>query len=153
MARAGLPGLIPLENPDMSQFKAHIDANATRITFPAKPDESIRAMLKGAGFRWSRDGYWWRRGCKGAADFIAALDRKLSPDRPDGACWRCQSPQGFFRPQGAATPVYCNPCFALAKGEGPLGADDAPFEKPEHTCRADRFDMDYEDRCRDACGL
>ena len=136
----------------MSQFTHHIDANATRIAFPSKPSEAIRALLKGAGFRWSPSGgFWWRRGCKGAEDFILALDRKLNPDRPDGGCWRCQSPQGFFRPQGAATPVYCDACFA-------------ELSKPEHTCagmhdvscdacHTDRFDLDYEDRCRDACGL
>ena len=125
----------------MSQFTHHIDANATRIAFPSKPSEAIRALLKGAGFRWSPSGgFWWRRGCKGAADFILALDRKLNPDRPDGACWRCQSPQGFFRPQGAATPVYCDACFA-------------DLSKPEHTCAGMRLDLDYEDRCRDACGL
>jgi hypothetical protein len=119
----------------MTQFTTHIDAHATRIAFPAKPSEAIRAMLKGAGFRWSpQSGHWWRRGCKGAADFITALDRKLNPDRPDGACWRCKSPNGYFRPQGAATPVYCDTCHA-------------ELTKP------DRSDLDYEDRCRDACGL
>lgn len=130
----------------MTQFTHHIDANATCIAFDSKPAEPIRAMLKSAGFRWSpANGHWWRRGCKGAADFILALDKKLNPDRPDGACWRCQSPNGFFRPQGAATPVYCNACHALAKaGDGPLGTDDGQI---------DRFDMAYEDQCRDACGL
>lgn len=112
--------------------------DSTRITFPAKPSETIRALLKGAGFRWSPSGgFWWRRGCNGAADFIAALDRKLNPGRLDGACWRSQSPQGFFRSQGAATPVYCDACQAA------LSVTPAP----------DRFDMAYEDDCRTACGL
>ena len=119
-------------------FTHSFDADSTRISFPAKPSDAIRALLKGAGFRWSPSGgFWWRRGCKGGADFVAALDRKLNPGRPDGACWRCQSPQGFFRPQGAATPVYCDACHAA------LSAPPAP----------DRFDMDYEDNCRAACGL
>ena len=119
----------------MAQFTHHIDANATRIAFPSKPSDAIRSMMKAAGFRWSPEsGYWWRRGCAGAADFIAALDRKLNPDRPDGACWRCQSPNGFFRPQGAAAPVHCDACHAA-------------LTVP------DRSDMDYEDQCRAACGL
>jgi hypothetical protein len=121
----------------MSQFTYHIESSDTRITFPAKPSEAIRALLKGAGFRWSPSaGCWWRRGCKGAADFNTALDRKLNPGRPDGACWKCQSPHGFFRPQGAATPVYCDTCHA-------------EHGKTDY----DGFDLDYEDRCRDACGL
>jgi len=120
----------------MSQFTYSIGPD-TRITFPSKPPEAIRALLKGAGFRWSPSaGCWWRRGCKGTADFITALDRKLNPGRPDGACWKCKSPQGFFRPQGAATPVYCDACHAEQA-------------KPVF----DRFDLEYEDRCRTACNL
>ena len=136
----------------MTQFTYSIESSDTRITFPSKPSEAIRALLKGAGFRWSPSaGCWWRRGCKGAADFITALDRKMNPNRADGACWRCQAPAGFFRPHGAATPVYCDACFAIAKaGQGPLGKDDGLFDKPDH---ADRFDLDFEDRCRDACSL
>jgi hypothetical protein len=122
----------------MTQFTYRIESTDTRITFPSKPSEAIRALLKGAGFRWSPSaGCWWRRGCKGAADFIAALDRKMNPGRPDGACWRCKAPEGFFRPQGAATPVYCDVCNQA------LNASPAP----------DRFDLDFEDRCSEACEL
>ena len=124
----------------MSQFTYSIESSDTRITFPSKPSESIRSMLKSAGFRWSPAGFWWRRGCKGAADFITALDRRLNPDRPDGACWRCQSPEGFFRPQGAATPVYCDACHSATSGA-------------QGECAPDRFDLDYEDQCREMCGL
>lgn len=129
----------------MTQFTYTIGPD-TRIAFPSKPSEAIRAILKGAGFRWSPStACWWRRGCQGAADFIAALDRAMNPGRPDGACWRCTSPQGFFRPQGAATPIYCDACHAQAKaGKGPLGTEDGAF---------DRFDLDFEDRCRATCGL
>ncbi|OAI40552.1 hypothetical protein AYO40_04685 [Planctomycetaceae bacterium SCGC AG-212-D15] len=82
-----------------------------RIRFSDKPDERIRAMLKANGFRWSPAvGQWWRTRVGGAADFLAALDKVLNPGRPDGACWRCNSPNGFFRRQGAATPVYCDSC-------------------------------------------
>jgi hypothetical protein len=122
----------------MPALFTHTIGPDTRIAFPSKPSEEIRALLKGAGFRWSPSaGCWWRRGVRGAADFLAALDRKLNPSRPDGACWRCRAPEGFFRPHGAAMPVYCNPCWAT------LNAAPHP----------DRFDLDYEDRCRGACGL
>jgi hypothetical protein len=122
----------------MSTFRYSIGPGDTRITFPEKPSEAIRALLKGAGFRWSpAAGCWWRRGVQGAANFLAALDRKMSPRRPDGACWRCRAPEGYFRPRGAAAPVYCDSCHAA------LNAPQQP----------DRFDLDYEDRCRAACGL
>ncbi|MFL5328952.1 MAG: hypothetical protein ACJ8C4_08540 [Gemmataceae bacterium] len=131
----------------MSKFTFQIGPD-TRITFPAKPDESIRALLKGAGFRWSpAGGCWWRRGVKGAADFIEHLDRKLNPGRPDGACWRCKSPDGFFRNEGAATPVYCDACYSAYKATQP---DSSPFVRRAE--QYDRFDMDYEDRCAAVCG-
>jgi hypothetical protein len=109
-----------------------------RIRFSAKPDERIRGMLKANGFRWSPAAGEWRRSrIAGAADFLAALDRALNPRRTDGPCWRCQAPEGFFRPQGAATPVYCDACHKA------LSAPPAP----------DYLDLAYEDRCREACGL
>jgi hypothetical protein len=111
-------------------FKHSIQPRFVSVTFSAKPDERIRDMLKAHGFRWSPAGHWWRSRVEGAADFLAALDRALNPGRPDGACWRCSSPQGFFRPQGAATPVYCDACYAALTLAG----------------RPDRSDLDYEDR-------
>jgi len=57
----------------MSTF-GYVIGPDTQIVFPAKPSESIRSMLKCAGFRWSPSGgCWWRRGFRGAADFLAAL--------------------------------------------------------------------------------
>ncbi len=95
-------------------------------------------MLKANGFRWSPSaGQWWRRRITGTADFLAALDRAIGPRRPDGACWQCQAPEGYFRPYGAATPVYCDACHKAQRA--------AP--------QIDRFDLDHEDRCREACGL
>ena len=132
----------------MSTFKYSIGSGETRISFLDKPGEEIRSFLKGAGFRWSPSAAcWWRRGYKGAADFLAALERRMNPGRPDGACWRCKSAQGFFRPQGAATPVYCNACWDYVEGKPPKA------ERGEEVPRIDRFDLDYEDRCREACGL
>ena len=90
------------------------------------------------GFRWSpAGGFWWRARVSGAADFLAALHRKIGPRRPDGACWGCQSPDGYFRPQGAAAPVYCDACHKARQPQAdPLGVDRA-----------------YEDSCQDAYGL
>jgi hypothetical protein len=117
----------------MLRFTHSIGAGV-RITFNEKPDERIRSLLKANGFRWSpTGGHWWRTRVGGAADFLAALDRAVGPRKPDGPCWKCKNPDGYFRPRGAATPVYCEACYA---------AEQYP----------DRFDMDYEDRCREACG-
>ena len=119
----------------MLTFSHAISPGQVGVRFSAKPDERIRAMLKANGFRWSpAGGFWWRRRVEGSADFLGALDRAIGPRRPDGACWRCQSPEGYVRPQGAAAPVYCDACHRALTA-------------------SDRSDLDYEDRCRDACGL
>jgi hypothetical protein len=119
-------------------FTHVIETGRANVMFTAKPDERIRSMLKANGFRWSfAGGFWWRWRVEGFADFLAALDRAINPRRPDGACWRCKAPEGFFRPQGAATPVYCDACHPA-------------LNAPSQT---DRFDLDHEDRCRAACGL
>jgi hypothetical protein len=55
-------------------------------------------------------GSWWKRGAQGATDVVAALERLMMPRRPDGACWRCHSPNGYFRNRGTATPVWCDRC-------------------------------------------
>jgi hypothetical protein len=116
-------------------FRSSIQTGHASVTFSEKPPEKIRAMLKAHGFRWSPvGGFWWRSRVKGVADFLAALDRACNPGKPDGACWKCQSPQGFFRRQGAATPVYCDACYAVLN-------------------TPDRTNLDYEDACARACGL
>jgi len=108
-----------------------------RIRFSDKPDARIRAMLKANGFRWSPAGKeWWRSRLAGTADFLTALERAIGPRRPDGPCWVCKAPAGYFRPYGAATPVYCDAC-----------------QEAMNSPPSDRLDQDYEDRCRDACGL
>jgi hypothetical protein len=131
----------------MLTFTYSIDAGV-RIQFSEKPDAHIRSALKSHGFRWSPSaGLWWRRRVDGAADFLTMLERKIGPKKPDGACWECQSPEGYFRPQGAATPVYCDQCHAKRqKGDGPLGTYDGAY-------RPDQIDLAYENSCRDACGL
>jgi hypothetical protein len=115
----------------------HYIGPGIRIRFSGKPDARIRDLLKANGFRWSPGGGdWWRARVGGAADFLAALDRALNPGRPDAPCWKCGDPRGFFRNRGAATPVWCDQCHAAV-----VAAESQP----------DRFDLDYEDRCRDAC--
>src|SRR5262245_24934489 len=154
----------------MIRFASRIDRGVT-IRFPEKPPAEILAILKGAGFRWQRfDASWYRRSIHGAADFLLALERRCNPGRPDGACWDCKAPDGFFRPYGAATPVYCDECHnarvyweSLSKEErerwGKLsqGAE-LPAFKLAYTNRprpdtSDRSDLDYEDECARACGL
>ena len=106
-------------------------------------------MMRANGFRYhysESGGFWSRPRVAGFADFLAALDRALNPGKPDGACWRCNAPEGFFRPFGASTPVYCNACFQAVRAHQ---REHGTFP-PE---RPDRFDLEYEDRCRDACGL
>jgi hypothetical protein len=108
-----------------------------RITFSEKPGADVRAMLKANGFRWSpTGGFWWRIQVRGAADFLAALGKKIGPRRPDGACWECQSPDGYFRPYGAASPVFCDRCHDAHRQTDPMALDRL-----------------YEDSCRAACGM
>jgi hypothetical protein len=114
----------------------------TRLTFNDKPPDAIRSLLKGAGFRWSPSaGCWWRRGVKGAADFITALDKRIGQRKPDGACWSCGVPEGYFRPYGAATPVYCDACHQA--------------HLDQHGDQADPMGVDraFEEQCREQCGL
>jgi hypothetical protein len=110
----------------------------TRIKFPAKPDERVRSCLKAHGFQWSPSmGCWWKRGYIGLADVVKALDRLLMPRRPDGACWRCHSPNGYFRNRGAATPVWCDRCHVeITAAESP-----------------GRFDFEDAAKCWAECGL
>jgi hypothetical protein len=103
------------------------------IRFPAKPVDAVRSLLKAHGFRFVR-GEWYRRSARGAADMLARLDRILEPGKPDGACWKCNNPRGFFRPHGPFTPVYCDACHAALNTPDPS-------------------DLAYEDQCARACGL
>jgi hypothetical protein len=130
-----------------------------RIRFSAKPDDRIRSMLKYNGFRWSPGaGLWWRRRISGAADFLSALDLALNGPRK-AKCWMCGSPDGHFRSEGAATPVRCDECQAkfIAQREAVTGTHEnlrLPSGKSTFVhSHPDRSDLDYEDRCRDACGL
>jgi hypothetical protein len=119
-------------------------ANGVTVRFPEKPPEAIRSMLKANGFRWG-NGCWYRRTIKGAADFLTALERKCRPaGTPDAPCWTCKDPAGFFRNQGAATPVYCDACWIKLN---------TPAEQAAHSPYVDYSDQLYEDQCRNACGL
>lgn len=124
------------------KFRYSIQTRYVEIKFDDKPAADIRGMLKAAGFRWSpSSGVWWRSRVEGAADFLAVLDKRLNPGRPDGACWDCQAP-GKFRPFGAATPVYCDTCHAKHQA-----ARQSQYVDPMGV------DMAYEDACARACGL
>ncbi len=84
------------------------------VRFSEKPPESVRAILKSHGFRWSpRSKEWTRNRVAGAADMLTAIDKALRPPgEPDGRCWRCKRP-GWFRNRGAAAPVLCDHCDAI----------------------------------------
>ncbi len=129
----------------MTAFKSQISGGVT-VAFDSKPAEPIRAMMKANGFRWvSASGAWYRQRVTGAADFLTALERKCRPaGTPDAPCWKCQNPNGFFRRQGAATPVYCDGCWSELN---------TPAECAAHSPYVDATDLAYEDQCRNACGL
>jgi hypothetical protein len=133
----------------MTRFLSSIDSGrgGVIVRFPdGKPPADVLAMLKASGFRWSPGAkLWFRRTISGAADFLAALDRKCNPGRPDGACWTCGEP-GYFRPEGAATPVYCDACHA----EHRRLHEERAAKRENHDDPIDRM---YEDQCRDVCGL
>jgi hypothetical protein len=128
-----------------------ISSAGVTIRFSDKPAAEIRAMLKANDFRWSpSDQSWNRRGVTGAADFLAALDRKLNPGRPDGACWNCKAPGGFFRPDGPATPVYCAACWQAILDQR---AAESATRRRRGRRHDDPLDLAYEDRCAEACGF
>ena len=123
----------------------HSIGPGVHIRFSEKPSERIRGVLKLNGFRWSpAAGEWWRTRVAGAADFLAALDRLVDPGKPDGPCWVCKAPNGFFRREGPATPVRCDACQAAVMQKVDIATEGAAV---------DRSDLGYEDRCREACGL
>jgi hypothetical protein len=111
-------------------FTHLIESRRCSVMFNAKPDERIRGILKANGFRWSPvGGFWWRQRVEGFADFLAGLDRAINPGRPDGACWACGEP-GFFRPKGAATPVYCEACHAEHKRKDVRATTGTAMDRP-----------------------
>jgi hypothetical protein len=111
----------------MIRFASHIGSGGVTVKFAEKPPAEILAILKGAGFRWQPfDQTWHRQRVAGAADFLLALERRCNPDRPDGACWKCQAPDGYFRPCGAATPVYCAACWEAIQADERRRADSTP---------------------------
>ena len=84
-----------------------------RIAFDKRPPDKVLALLKARGFRWNRATQsWLRRKVTGAADVVAGIRKLTEPRAPDGKCWDCGSPEGYFRSRGAATPVWCDRCAA-----------------------------------------
>jgi hypothetical protein len=129
-------------------FTHSISRDGVTIRFPSKPDEDIRAALKAAGFRWSSGGYWWRRKVVGTADFLTALEKRLNPGVPDGACHQCGDERGFWRSWAACTFLYCDECWKAYR-------DQREGQTSKHRCHDDPMGVDtlYEDQCRQQCGL
>jgi hypothetical protein len=74
--------------------------------------------------------------------------------KPDGACWNCKAENGFFRNMGAATPVWCDQCFAAELRKTQL-VGNVRFSRRDNSSAEDACcgDMAYEDACAAACGL
>ena len=91
-------------------YTARIQQGYTIIAFDAKPLPDALAVIKQAGMRWNASDKTWA----GKVDHdkvCKRLDQALGlPLKPDGACWQCKAPNGFFRHQGPFTPVYCDDC-------------------------------------------
>ena len=86
-------------------MKYTIATGQVTVSFDQKPPAEALAILKAHGFRWNRNSRsWWRRKVTGAADIIGDIQKRIEPKRPDGSCWGCGSPEGYFRARGAATP-------------------------------------------------
>ena len=131
------------------RFVNTIQQGMVTLKFDGKPSANIRGILKRNHFSWSQgNGWWWTRQVIGSADFIGnlsiAIDREEGVRRPVGKCWECKADEGFFRPHGAATPVYCDECHRKH-----LQAD----EDRQRGDVGDISDMLYEDSCRNTCGL
>ena len=155
----------------MSQFRYVIGPD-TRITFPDKPSEAIRSLLKGAGFRWSPSaGCWWRRGFVAPWTSSPRWNARSARASRTALAGCARAAEGFFRNEGAATPVRCNQCQAVAvyweslptaererlrklSQTSELGAAQLAYScRPDASPQPDRFDLDYEERCRETCGL
>jgi hypothetical protein len=157
-------------------FTHSIHSGGVEIRFSEKPPADVRHCLKANGFRWSpQAGLWWRRRVAGAAEAIAGLRRLIEPRKPDGACWVCGNPDGYFRNEGAATPVRCDLCQAVAVYWHSLSsADQADWRRksqgtelsaaqlaytnrpqPSQASAEDYpcTDAGYEDACARACGF
>jgi hypothetical protein len=94
----------------VSEFTYSTDCGLATIRFPAKPAPQVLAILKGSGFRWSRDGYWWRTKISGFAEVLQALRGEVhGPELYK--CWTCDQ-QGPMRRYAARTWVACDACYA-----------------------------------------
>ena len=77
--------------------------------------------------------------------------RNQQPTAPDGKCWQCGSPDGYFRNLGAATPVWCESCWQPERKKYAARFAIARQDNSSHEDRA-CGDMAYEDACAAACG-
>ena len=88
-----------------------IDWANREIRFNRKPGAAVRGCMKSAGMRWNpQGGYWYGKRLPEPRPFEKAVDSENGVRRPDGPCWICKNPNGFFRARGAATPVWCDEC-------------------------------------------
>jgi hypothetical protein len=66
-------------------------------------------------------------------------------------CWKCGDPDGKFRNLGAATPVWCDACFAVEEPKTFAGK----MRRKDNSSAEDACcgDLAYEDACARACGF
>jgi hypothetical protein len=75
----------------------------------------VRKQIKALGGVWNKARQGWLVPDHNAATASALAGQKPAPSeprKPVAPCWECKDPNGFFRPYGAATPVYCDSCHA-----------------------------------------
>lgn len=104
----------PLPKPIQSnEFNYKVSGNEFVVTFKGIPDETVRNILKGNGFYFNPTDKTWRTDSANSKAFgvLNHLGKEHNPKKPDAPCWKCKSPDGYFRNMGAATPVYCDKCW------------------------------------------
>ncbi len=99
-----------------------------------------KSIAKGELIAWSKRGGAQHAKCAGVYVPVAPQDVRA-------ACWICGDAEGKFRQRGAATPVWCDACNAKEAQK------EADYRKPRERFVPDAFDLAYEDRCAEACGL
>lgn len=110
-----------------------VQVSIEAFKFKGPLHESVSAFLQDNGFKEdSKNGYWYTKE-RVKLPLIRELDKILDPKHesyqkytakpkpepekpkapePDGNCWQCKSPEGYFRNYGPATPVRCDECEA-----------------------------------------
>lgn len=71
LAKAAERQHVELDGPDGCKVVQNVEANRIQILFDGKPDEAVRAKLKGLGFRWAPSEGAWQRHLNNAGVYAA----------------------------------------------------------------------------------